>query len=127
MSPFLKDPGPPDYGVYLCSPAELEASYNRCRALQVPVGLKRPQKILPKTLLDPRVQRKDSFLTAVERVITPHHYASPQDNHIYILAPRNSWRSESSPRRRFWLPPKELASSPAPLSPKRAAARTPWP
>jgi len=82
---FPKDPGPPDYSAYLCSPAELEASYNRCRALKVPVELKRPQKILPKTLLGPRVQRKDSFLTAVKRVITPRHYTSPQDNHIYIL------------------------------------------
>ena len=82
---FPKDPGPPDYSAYLCSPAELEASYNRCRALQVPVGLKRPQKILPKTLLDLRVRGNDPFLTTVERVITPHHYTGLQDNHIYIL------------------------------------------
>ena len=83
--PFPKDPGPPDYSAYLCSPAELEASYNRCRALKVPVELKRPQKILPKTLLGPRLAKNALLITAAGQVITLHHYSGPQDNHIYIL------------------------------------------
>ena len=85
MALFSKDSGPPDYGVYLCSPAELEASYDRCRALRVPPELDKPQQILPKTLLDPRLAKNALLLTAAGQVITPHHYSGPQDNHIYIL------------------------------------------
>jgi transcriptional regulator of acetoin/glycerol metabolism len=85
VCPFPKEPGPPDYGLYLCSPAELEASYNRCRALRVPAELDKPQKILPKTLLDPRLAENSLLLTAVERVITQHHYVGAQNDHIYIL------------------------------------------
>ncbi|MEW6772232.1 MAG: helix-turn-helix transcriptional regulator, partial [Bacillota bacterium] len=73
MSPFPKEPGPPDYHDYLCSPAELKASYDCCRALRVPAELDKPQKILPKTLLDPRLAENSLLLTAVERVITQHH------------------------------------------------------
>lgn len=85
MALFPQESGPPDYGAYLCSPAELKASYDRCRFLEVPAELDRPQKTLPKSLLDPRVFENYLLLTAVERVITPHHCAGPQDNHIYIL------------------------------------------
>ena len=82
---FPKDPGPPDYGAYLCSPAELKASYHRCRALRVPPKLDRPQQILPKTLLDPRLAKNAFLLTAAGQVITPRHYAGAQKDHIYIL------------------------------------------
>lgn len=85
MSLFSKDLGPPDYGAYLCSPAELKASYDRCRALQVPVELERPQKILPKSTLSSRRRENSLLLTYAEEVITPHHYSGPQDSHIYIL------------------------------------------
>ncbi len=85
MPVFPKDPGPPDYGAYLCFPAELKASYHRCRALKVPVELDRPQKILTKTVLVRCLAENSVLLTAVERVITPHHYTGPQNNHIYIL------------------------------------------
>ncbi|MEW6574501.1 MAG: LuxR C-terminal-related transcriptional regulator [Bacillota bacterium] len=85
MALFPQESGPPDYGAYLCSPAELKASYDRCRFLGVPVALERPRKILLKSLLNLRVYENDLFLAAVERVITPHHYTGPQDNHIYIL------------------------------------------
>ncbi|MEW6772313.1 MAG: LuxR C-terminal-related transcriptional regulator [Bacillota bacterium] len=85
MSPFPKEPGPPDYHDYLCSPAELKASYDCCRALRVPVELKRPQKILPKSVLASRRRDNSLLLTSAEEVITPHHYAGPQKHHIYIL------------------------------------------
>ena len=85
MSVFPKDPGPSDYDAYLCSPEELESSHDRCRALKIPVELDRPRKILPKIELAPRLAENSLLLTAVERVITPHHYAGPQKDHIYIL------------------------------------------
>ncbi|MEW6171585.1 MAG: LuxR C-terminal-related transcriptional regulator [Bacillota bacterium] len=85
MSVFPKDPGPADYGAYLCSREELEDSYDRCRALKIPVELDRPRKTLPKIALAPRLAENLLLLTAVERVITPHHYAGPQNDHIYIL------------------------------------------
>ncbi|MEW6171594.1 MAG: LuxR C-terminal-related transcriptional regulator [Bacillota bacterium] len=85
MSLFPKDPGPPDYGAYLCSPAELKASYDRCRALQVPVELHKPQKILPKSTLASRRRENSLLLTAAEQVITSYHYTGPQNDHIYIL------------------------------------------
>jgi transcriptional regulator of acetoin/glycerol metabolism len=85
VSVFPKDPGPPDYGAYLCSPAELKASYHRCRDLRVPVELDRPQKILTKTLLVRCLAENSVLLTAVERVITLDHYAGAQKDHIYIL------------------------------------------
>lgn len=85
MSPFPKEPRPPDYGLYLCLPAELEASYNRCRDLRVPAELDKPQKILPKTALAPLLRKNSIFLNAVERAITPDICAGPQDDHIYIL------------------------------------------
>jgi len=82
---FPQDPGPPDYSAYLCSPAELEASYDRCRALKVPVKLKRPQKTLPKSTLASRRRENSLLLTYAKEVITSHHYAGPQKNYIYIL------------------------------------------
>ncbi|MGQ9513396.1 MAG: hypothetical protein ACUVTA_09520, partial [Thermodesulfitimonas sp.] len=85
MALFPKDPGPPDYRAYLCSPAELEASYERCCALQVPPELDKPQQILPQTLLDPRLAKNALLVTVAGQVITLHHYTGPQDNHIYIL------------------------------------------
>jgi DNA-binding CsgD family transcriptional regulator len=85
MSPFARDPGPPDYGASLCSPAELQASYARCRTLGVPVELDKPRKILPENLLGARRRANHLLLAAVERVIGPHHYAGPQKNDIYIL------------------------------------------
>lgn len=85
MSPFPKEQGLPDYSDYLCSPAELEASYNRCRTLQVPVALDRPRKILPESTLASRTAKNFLLLTAAERVIGLHHYAGPQKNHLYIL------------------------------------------
>jgi transcriptional regulator of acetoin/glycerol metabolism len=85
MSLFPKDPGSPNYGAYLCSAAQLKASYDRCRALQVPVELERPQKILPKSTLASRRRENSLLLTYAEEVITSHHYTGPQDNHIYIL------------------------------------------
>lgn len=85
MSPFPKEPGPPDYGAYLCSAAELKASYERCRALPVPVALNRPQKILPKSMLASRRPENSLLLTYAEEVITPHHYTGPQNDDIYIL------------------------------------------
>ncbi|MEW6183188.1 MAG: hypothetical protein AB1500_08435 [Bacillota bacterium] len=88
MPVFPKDPGPVDYGIYLCSPEELKASYDRCRALQVPVELDKPQRILPKIELASRLAANSLLLVAVERVITPHHYTGPQNDHIYILCDR---------------------------------------
>jgi transcriptional regulator of acetoin/glycerol metabolism len=85
MSPFPKNPGPPDYSAYLCSPAELKASYHRCRALRVPVELERPQKTLPKSTLASRRRENSLLLTAAEQVITSYHYTGPQNDHIYIL------------------------------------------
>jgi hypothetical protein len=85
MSPFAKDPGPPDYGASLGSPAELWASYARCRTLGVPVELGKPRKILPENLLGACRRANHLFLAAVERVITPHHYAGPQKNDICLL------------------------------------------
>jgi transcriptional regulator of acetoin/glycerol metabolism len=85
VSVFAKDPGPPDYRAYLCSPAELEASYQRCRALKVLLERERPQKILPKSVLASRRRDNSLLLTYAEEVITPRHYPGPQDNHLYIL------------------------------------------
>jgi DNA-binding CsgD family transcriptional regulator len=85
VSPFPKEPGALDYGAYLCSPAELKASHNRCRTLRVPVELDRPQKILPKSTLASSRRENSLLLTAAEQVITPHHCAGPQNDHIYIL------------------------------------------
>lgn len=85
MCPFPKDPGPPDYGAYFCSPAELKASYDHCRDLRVPVELERPRKILSKTLLALCLAENSLLLTCAEEVITLHHYTGPQKGHIYIL------------------------------------------
>ncbi|MCL6559895.1 MAG: hypothetical protein K6U74_14100, partial [Firmicutes bacterium] len=85
MPLFPKDTGPPDYRDYLCSSERLEASHARCRALRVPVELKRPQRILPKSTLASRRRDNSLLLTCAEEVIAPHHYTGPQDNHIYIL------------------------------------------
>jgi transcriptional regulator of acetoin/glycerol metabolism len=85
MSPFPEEPGPPDYGAYLCSPAELRASHERCRALQVPVELERPQKILPKNALAARRRDNSLLLTSAAEVITPQHFTGPQKSHLYIL------------------------------------------
>ncbi|MEW6574025.1 MAG: LuxR C-terminal-related transcriptional regulator [Bacillota bacterium] len=85
MSLFPKDPGPPDYSACLCSPAELKASYDRCRALRVPPELDKPRQILPKTLLDPRLAKNALLIITAGQVITPRHYAGPQKDHIYIL------------------------------------------
>ncbi|MEW6448929.1 MAG: helix-turn-helix transcriptional regulator, partial [Bacillota bacterium] len=85
MALSAKDSGPPDYRAYLCSPAELKTSHDRCRALRVPVELGKPQQILSQTLLDPRLAKNALLLTAAGQVITPRHYAGPQKDHIYIL------------------------------------------
>ncbi|MEW6181520.1 MAG: LuxR C-terminal-related transcriptional regulator [Chloroflexota bacterium] len=85
MCPFPKEPGPPDYSAYLCSPAELKASYDHCRDLRVPVELERPRKILPKTLLALCLAENSLLLTCAEEVITLHHYTGLQKGHIYIL------------------------------------------
>lgn len=63
----------------------METSYHRCRALQVPVELDRPQKILPKSTLASRRRENSLLLTCAEEVISLHHYTGPQDNHIYVL------------------------------------------
>jgi transcriptional regulator of acetoin/glycerol metabolism len=74
-----------DYRAYLCSPAELEASYTRCRLSNVPVELEKPQKILPKTAFALRLAINSLLLTIAEQVITPDCYAGPQKDYIYIL------------------------------------------
>ncbi|MEW6448499.1 MAG: helix-turn-helix transcriptional regulator, partial [Bacillota bacterium] len=85
MSPFPKELASANYAAYLCFPEELEASHARCRALQVPVELDRPQKILPKSTLASRRRHNSLLLTCAEEVIAPHHYSGPQKDHIYIL------------------------------------------
>ncbi|MEW6171600.1 MAG: LuxR C-terminal-related transcriptional regulator [Bacillota bacterium] len=85
MSLFPKDPGPPDYGAYFCSPAELKDSYDRCRALKVPVELVGLQKILPKIALAPRLTANSTLLILTEEAILPVCCAGSQRNYIYIL------------------------------------------
>lgn len=58
----------------------MEASHARCRDLKVPVEQTRPQKILPKIELAPRLAENSLLLTAAEQVITSNHYG-----YIYIL------------------------------------------
>lgn len=87
MNLFLKEKGPLT-GVHcpcLCSQTELEASYARCRSLGVLVELVKPQKILPKTRLFPRLASNSLLLTVVEQIIGPDYYADSQNDHIYIL------------------------------------------
>ena len=82
---FEKEQLLPNYSGYLCTVAKLEASYNHCRSLKVSAELAKPQKVIPKTAFIPRLKDNSLFLAAAEQVITPHHYARPQIDHIYIL------------------------------------------
>ncbi|MEW6181790.1 MAG: LuxR C-terminal-related transcriptional regulator [Bacillota bacterium] len=83
MSPFPKEPLVPDNS--LCSPAKLEASYTRCRSLQVPVELDKPNTILPKIALGSRLMENSVLLTLVEQIMSQEHYAGSQIGNIYIF------------------------------------------
>ncbi|MEW6772122.1 MAG: LuxR C-terminal-related transcriptional regulator [Bacillota bacterium] len=85
MSPFPKDPGPTDYGAYLCSPTELKASHERCRALKVPVALARPRHVLPPDELEPRLRANAALVALAECLIDPVCCTGPQKHYIYIL------------------------------------------
>jgi len=74
-----------DYHDYLCSIAEMESSYDRCHSLKVPVGLTKPQKIMPKDTLAPLLVMHSLLLTASEQVIAPVCCRGPHKNCIYIL------------------------------------------
>jgi transcriptional regulator of acetoin/glycerol metabolism len=63
----------------------LEASFDRCCDLKVPVEIERPQKILPKIELASLLANNSLLVTLTEQVITPHQHAGPRKNHIYIL------------------------------------------
>ena len=85
MFHFANEPGLPDYSNYFCTVAKLEASYKRCRAFKISPELAKPQKVIPKTAFILRLKDNSLLLAAAEQVITPHHYAKPQIDHIYIL------------------------------------------
>ncbi|MEW6772105.1 MAG: LuxR C-terminal-related transcriptional regulator [Bacillota bacterium] len=85
MSPSPKDPGPTDYGAYLCSPTELKASHERCRALKVPVALARPRHVLPPDELEPRLRANAALVALAECLIDPVCCTGPQKHYIYIL------------------------------------------
>ncbi|MGQ9513031.1 LuxR C-terminal-related transcriptional regulator [Thermodesulfitimonas sp.] len=85
LAPFPQDPGPPDYRAYLCSPAELEASYERCCVCGVPPELAKPRHILPQTVLSSRLQANAPLVAVAGRVITPACCADLQGCYIYIL------------------------------------------
>lgn len=76
---------PEDYRPYLCSPEELEASYTRCRSLDISSGLLKPRKILPKSAFAPRLIANSLFVSLADQVIIPDCYAGPHREYIYIL------------------------------------------
>ncbi|ACX52189.1 hypothetical protein Adeg_1058 [Ammonifex degensii KC4] len=74
-----------NYCSYLCTAAELEASYARCCSLGVPPELARLRKILPPARLASRPKANAALLSLVEQLISPVCCIGPQRHYIYIL------------------------------------------
>ena len=73
------------YHNYLCSLTELESSYIRCRSLNVPIELTKPQEFLLEVALTPLLMANALFLAVAEKVIAPICCVCLQKNYLYIL------------------------------------------
>uniref|UniRef100_A0A7C2I0U0 Helix-turn-helix transcriptional regulator n=1 Tax=Ammonifex degensii TaxID=42838 RepID=A0A7C2I0U0_9THEO len=62
------------YHLYFCSTAELEASYERCRALGVPAELEEPRITLEKAALNRRLLLNRPLVSVTEQIIIPFYY-----------------------------------------------------
>ncbi len=83
--PRGKRPSMEDWFPYLCSPADLTASYTRCRIAGVPVELSKPQSILPETHLTSRLAANSLLLMNTDQLINSTCYLRPLKEYIFIL------------------------------------------
>lgn len=77
--------GEDEYRSYLCSQAELEVSYARCRSLKIPMELERPKQVISKSSLSFHVVASSVLTTATDQVITSTCYTALSQGYIFIL------------------------------------------
>lgn len=76
-------PSREDCSPYLCSPADLTASYTRCRLAGLPVEQCKPQVILPETHLASRLTANSFLFMVADQLINSTCYFRP--GYIFIL------------------------------------------